>query len=117
MKQDEITANDILNEKLLLNKNILIGNKTVQLDLGQHIIIKDILDSNYNFRTLTELRAKGAKLTQLQYNSLVSAIPKTWITKLKSFTGEYVYIITWLISYPSHICPAGPQILPRAICI
>jgi hypothetical protein len=85
------SANEILNEKIKHNKNMLIDNKPVNIKAindSNITILKDLFNDNYSLKTFEDLRQQGVSLNQLEYNSLVSCIPSTWMKEVKSFTGS-----------------------------
>lgn len=87
------TPNEILNEKIMHNKNILIGNDTVNIRSikNNHIeIIYDLLNTDYTIKSRDELIRQGVNITQLEYNSLISAIPKKWLQSIKEYSSDFV---------------------------
>ena len=77
------TLDDILNEYILYNQLIKIEKNMLNekyLDIqNTNLQIFDLLDTNGKFLTLTQLKqTTNSDLTQMKYNSLISAIPKTW---------------------------------------
>jgi hypothetical protein len=91
LKGNKRTPNQVLNEKVKYNKDITIDGKPIQhLALGDKIqYIKDVLNKDYGFKSLSIMRSEGAALSQLEYNSLTSAIPREWIQILKTFKGQF----------------------------
>ena len=80
---------EILNQYVLYNKNINIGNKYItsakfQNKFGSSLKIIDIIDANGNILKIDVLNNKlQSDLNQMFYNSLVSSIPKIWKNSLK----------------------------------
>ena len=87
------TIQEILSEKIVYNKYILIGGKLI--DHNFSILVKtkitrinDLLIS-WRFKTKEDLEAKyDCNLSILQYNSLISSIPTEWKRKLKGDKGS-----------------------------
>ena len=86
------STNEILNEYVFLNKFIQIDhNSILPSNLGLQISesltdlkINDLLNANGKFMLPIDLREKNNwKISILHVNSLLSAIPRTWISKLK----------------------------------
>jgi hypothetical protein len=95
IKHEPITPNEILNEKLLLNKHITVNGKTVNFRSLRHsnvTLMKDILKQDYTLKSKDELVNNGVHLTQLQYNSIVTAIPKKWLKTLKNYSDTFIEI-------------------------
>ena len=82
---------EILNEKLVYNKFILIGGKTIS---PNHVFIKKTnisqvgqLVKHGNFKSIQEIEIEfNCDLEDLRYHSVLSAIPMGWKTKIKSNT-------------------------------
>ena len=82
---------EILNEKLVYHKFILIGGKTIS---PNHIFIKKTnisqvgqLVKHGNFKSIQEIVIEfNCDLEDLKYHSVLSAIPMAWKTKIKSNT-------------------------------
>ena len=56
----------------------MIGEKYID-NINTNLKIFDILDNNGKFLTFIELKQKTAcDMSQMKYNSLISAIPNTW---------------------------------------
>ena len=83
------TNKEILNEYILYNKYIKMGRRTYSIDrfpnvFGYNVKIIDIVDENGHFLERSILNEKlGSNLSQMSYNSLISAIPKDWKAKIK----------------------------------
>lgn len=79
-------ANEVLNESLFNNKALLINkqpffNKSWQL--GGVTKIHNIIDSNGKFLTRESLELKtGLRVAIMTYNSIKSAIPRSWISMI-----------------------------------
>ena len=86
---DPNSTEEILNEYILYNKNITIANKSISLSLfpnkfGHNIKVMHILDQNSKILNKDNLNLSlDTNLTQLSYNSIISAIPKEWKQKIK----------------------------------
>ena len=77
----KMNINDILNEKLCYNKHILLGNKPFtnhKLSTNDINIVYDLLKPDLSFKQANELNT----LTIMEYNQIISAIPKEWKTKI-----------------------------------
>ena len=80
---------EILNEYILYNKHIIIAKKTLSIDrfpntFGNNVKIIDILDDNGDILKRSLLNERlSSNISQMTYNSLLSAIPKEWKRKLK----------------------------------
>ena len=75
------TPNEIVNEYVLYNNNIRIRNKVIQSKFIKlpNLKIFDILDNDYNFLALGNIsRNLEVNITQIKYNSIMSAIPTMW---------------------------------------
>ena len=48
-----------------------------------------MLKNNNIIKTREELQNEGTHLTIMEYNSLISAIPKTWLKCLKGYSGNF----------------------------
>ena len=86
----KININEILNEKLWLNKNILIDNKLIYktewINSGINTL-HDILKNDNSFKTQAELHTEfQLNIDIMELNQIVSAIPKEWKTLLRSQT-------------------------------
>jgi len=89
----KMNINDILNEKLCFNKHIIVGNKPLtsyKFSTNDITKICDILKPNLSFKQHEELRT----LTVMEYNQIISAIPKEWkaiisMNKNKNIQIEY----------------------------
>jgi hypothetical protein len=95
LKSVDKTVNDILNEKLHCNKNIVVGGKPIAfrtLNANNKIILKDILNPNNTLKTRQNLVNEGFNLSIMEYNSLVSCIPKHWLKKIKNSSSTFVLI-------------------------
>ena len=81
------SSEHILREKLWNNKFILIDKKPVyHQNWDQHGIkyIDNIINDQGNFKTKEELKVDfDITINFMHYNSIKSAIPKSWLTKLK----------------------------------
>ena len=86
--------NEILNEKLCHNKHILLDNKPFtnsKLSTNDINIIHDILKPDLSIKQPNEL----STLTIMEYNQIISAIPKEWKTKInlsKNSNAEFKVI-------------------------
>ena len=86
---DPNSTEEILNEYILYNKNITIAKKSISLNqfpnkFGYNIKVRHILDQNCKILNKDILNLSlDTKLTQLSYNSIISAIPKEWRQKIK----------------------------------
>ena len=86
---DPNSTEEILNEYILYNKNITIAEKSISLSqfqnkFGYNIKVRHILDQNGKILNKDILNLSlDTKLTQLSYNSIISAIPKEWRQKIK----------------------------------
>ena len=78
---------DILNEKLWLNKDILVDNKPLMFQAWSENGINclfDIMENNGTFKTKVKIQnLYGIEVNTMHYNSLKSAISKTWLQTLK----------------------------------
>ena len=86
LKTNEMTSNEILNEKLQLNKLFLIDNKPVcfaTLQNSPQKTLKNILNKDFSFKSRIYLTNENIQLSILEYNSLVTAIPTKWMKQLK----------------------------------
>jgi hypothetical protein len=85
---EHMTAIDIREQCLWLNKNIKIDNKEVKWSTWMEhniFLIHDILDSKGNFLSINSIEQLfGLKCHFLKYNSIKDAIPKSWREKLKT---------------------------------
>ena len=87
---------DILNEYLLHNKHILIGNNTLthknsDVQIPNKTKLLDIIDNNGNIITLLEFNVKfNTNLTIMNYNKIISAIPKKWKTKIQEIKPNMI---------------------------
>jgi hypothetical protein len=88
INKEQIDPINIRRQWLWLNKYIKINKQEIKWKywINNGIkIIHDIVDSQGNFLTLTELEEKyNFKCDFLKYNSLKDAIPKIWREKLKT---------------------------------
>ena len=101
-----INIEAILNEKLILNKHILIQNSVIGRDFNNKICNKilrvaDVVDENRIIMSRQEFeRKQNATISDLTYNSLNSAIPKSWKsvihnkkkTEYNIWDNEIVYV-------------------------
>ena len=90
------STGEILNEKLLFNKLILFHRKPIgeNFTLRRKTGISCIgqLVKENSFKTLQELEQEyNCSLSQLQLNSLLSAIPPSWRKMLKNNTSPIIY--------------------------
>ena len=86
----KMSTNEILNEKLCNNKYILSDNKPFtnsKLSTNNINKIKDILKPDFSLKQPRELNT----LTTIEYNQLISAIPKAWKAKLKSEKNKITF--------------------------
>ena len=87
LSSDKKSKMDILNEKLWLNKDILVDNKPLMFPAWSENGINclfDILENNGIFKTKDQIQnSYGIQVDTMQYNSLKSAISKTWLQKIK----------------------------------
>ena len=86
---DPTEVEEILNEYIILNKHILIENKTIQLNMyGQNnnvLKIAHIIKEDGKSKTIEDMNLNlNMQLSTLGYNSLVSAIPRKWKKNLKA---------------------------------
>ena len=86
---DPKSVEEILNEYIVLNKHILIENKTIQLNnFGQNnndLKIAHIIKEDGKSKSIENLNLdNNLQLSTLSYNSLVSAIPGAWKKQLRS---------------------------------
>ena len=83
------TIKEVLNEYILYNKYITIAKRTISVErfpnnLGHNVKIIDMLDNSGDLLKRTKLNKRlGSNLSQMRYNSLVSAIPNEWKIKIK----------------------------------
>ncbi len=88
-KSRKYNLNTILNEYILYNKNITVGNKMINkefLNSNEAINMKmwDLLDENGTFVNLNNLSEKlGKNIDELEYLSIKSAIPLKWKNKFR----------------------------------
>ena len=83
---------EILNEKLVYNKYILIGEKTIN---PSRILIKKTnisqvgqLVKQGNFKSIQEIEIEfNCDLEDLRYHSVLSAIPIAWKIQIKDITS------------------------------
>ena len=79
--------NDVYNESLWLNKFLLIEDKPYfSREWSAHGIdrIYDIVNDNGRLMSITEIQEKYVfQVKVMQYNSIISSIPRTWRNKLK----------------------------------
>ena len=90
-----LTPNEILNESITHNRNITIDGNYVDikaLKQGKITIVKDLLDEKFSLKSFNNLKQNGVNITQLEYNSLISSIPKDWLRKLKTYSGHFSLI-------------------------
>ena len=86
----KMNVNDILNEKLCYNKNILFDNKpftSTKLTSERLKIIFDLLKPDLSFKRPSKLHT----LTIMEYNQLISAIPREWKSIIKSTKHNYQF--------------------------
>ena len=92
------STNEILNEYVFLNKLIQIDhNSILPSNLGLQISeslmdlnINDLLNANGKFMLPIDLREKkNWKISILHVNSLLSAIPRTWISEIEKSDSGY----------------------------
>ena len=84
------TPNEILNEFVLYNKDIKIRNKPI-VKKFMNIPNLKIIDKveNNGFKTLIQFkRSMNSSITQMKYNSVISAIPPKWKKIIKGLTIE-----------------------------
>ena len=85
---DQQNGQNVRNQQLCLNSHIKANIPLVRmLKLKQNGIvrIKDIVEDNGNFRPRTWINDKyNCRITQMEYNSLISAIPHHWKFFLRS---------------------------------
>ena len=92
LKSQKKTLNEILNEKILYNKDIIIGNQPIRFRsiVNSNIRkIKDLLTSQNTLKSRQELINEGIQIPVLEYNSLITSIPKEWLKELKQHTVEF----------------------------
>jgi hypothetical protein len=85
------TVNEILNEKITQNKHILVDNKPIKSLNNKVAIIKDLLKEDNTFKTHEQL-SRDITLSTLQYNSLISAIPRDWIKEIRKSSATFCEI-------------------------
>ena len=82
------TSSEIMNEPLWGNKFILVEKRPVQFPDFRNVGImnvKDIMQPNGSFYSVIKLnRTFNFNVNIMRLNSIKSAIPKKWITNLKS---------------------------------
>jgi len=82
------TENDILNEKIWLNKYILIEGRPILYKKWENsgiIKLNDIINQEGKFKTVNQLRQlSGIIIDAMMYNGIKSAIPKSWLRKLNN---------------------------------
>ena len=86
-----MSINDILNEKLCFNKNILLDSKpfmNTKLYSERLNIIYDILNPDLSFKIRHELNL----LTVMEYNQIISAIPRELKFLMKKTNKNYQFI-------------------------
>ena len=90
--------NEILNEYIFLNKYVQIGHKSIlpsRLGLESSealmdIKIKDFLNSHGKFMSPEDINnTRKWKVNILHLNSLLSAIPRTWVAKVEKTNDIY----------------------------
>ena len=87
----KMNINDVLNEKLCYNKNILLDHKpftNTKLCSERLNIIYDILKPDLSFKRPNELKT----LTVMEYNQIMSAIPREWKSLINSTKPNYKFI-------------------------
>ena len=95
-------ANEILNEKILMNKHILIEGQTVKFkNLDSSTVLNDLLNNKYTLKKREDLIRDNIVLSQLEYNSLISAVPREWLNKLKNYTGLFEKIPDYSVKIDS----------------
>ena len=77
---------EILNQYLMHNSHLKIGNKCLNQNFlhsnSPNIRILDIVDENGKLTTFQNIKTL-MNITQMEYNSLITSIPKKWRTVLK----------------------------------
>ena len=84
------SPNEILNEYVLHNKSIKIGGKVIDKKYinSPNLKIIDITEKN-GFKTLIQLNSTlENNITQMKYNSIISAIPVLWKRTIKNINDE-----------------------------
>ena len=84
----KMSLNEVLNEKLFQNKKIIIGNKPItgtRLSSKGINIMYDILKPDLSLKSNDDLG-----ISIMDYNQLVSAIPKEWKIIIKNSKGRPV---------------------------
>ena len=84
------SPNEILNEYVLHNKSIKIGTKVIDKKYinSPNLKIIDITEKN-GFKTLIQLNSiLENNITQMKYNSIISAIPILWKKTIKNISDE-----------------------------
>ena len=97
------TPHEIVNEYILYNNKIKIGNKILDKKYinSPNLKILDVLDNNYLFLSLRQLNTTlGLDLEQMKYNSLISAIPPSWKKSIKTISDENKQNVTRLNNEP-----------------
>ena len=106
MKDKPKTVNEILNEKIRLNAQITIGTRTVNLksiNNSNKRILKDFLTSNFKIKSREQLNAEGTSLSIIEYNSLVTAIPREWLQQIKNKHEIFHELIDGYINVSNNI--------------
>ena len=100
------SAKEILNEYVLHNNSIKIGNKVIDNKFIYGVInlkIIDLLNQDLKFKSLIQLNHNmNNSISQLKYKSLISDIPSAWKTQIRDH-GNITNIEDYILSNEPHI--------------
>ena len=109
---------EVINEYIMYNDEIKIGNKIldekfVSSENARNLKIIDILDDDQRFKTPIQLKT-NYNITQMKYNSMISAIPSIWKKQIKEAANNQDGEITRIPDEP-HI-KINNNLKPLAKC-